>query len=178
MKLKEIIKYIETKYKVKFTKKTYWGAINYSLFAKDLDYIDFQNKRGLGRKVINLVPSGSHKALFEVLIPSKDIIESDIVFLTTNRKRNLWTDDYTKSYSDWETYVCENLTEEKIDKILTEQKNKYMFLNGLHDEKEMKTLLDNVKNLKEEIKLKQKSLSVLKIKISDMCKRRLSIEEE
>lgn len=183
MTYKEIIKYLETKYKFKIEKYHDWTWSNWksssTIRAKSLDYVDFQKKSGYGDNVLNVKESDNGVVQMSFLMPDPDEIdEEDVLFLTTNRKNNLWVEYYNKNYSSWKDISGKNITKEKIDELLLEQKNKYIILNNLHKESEMKNVLDTINKVKENIKTEQTTLKNLKKKLVSVSRRKLSIEED
>ena len=183
MTYKEIIKYLETKYKFKIEERfSSWDRwkTTATIRAKSLDYVDFQKKSGYGDEVLIIRQSFENELVrMEFLMPDpNEIDEEDVLFLTTNRKTNLWVEYYNKNYSQWKYVPGKNLTKEKIDELLLEQKNKYTILNNLHKESEMKNVLDTINKIKENIKTEQTTLKNLKKKLVDVSRRKLSIEED
>lgn len=182
MTYKEIIKYLETKYKFKIEESHDWTWSNWKITAtiraKSLDYVDFQKKSGYGDNVLMVKGSDNGAVQMSFLMPDPDEInEEDVLFLTTNRKTNLWVEYYNKNYSNWKDISGKNITEEKIDGLLLEQKNKYIILNNLHKESEMKNVLDTINKVKENIKTEQTTLKNLKKKLVSVSRRKLSIED-
>lgn len=182
MTYKEIIKYLETKYKFKIEEShgMTWGNWNRmaTIRAKSLDYVDFQKKSGYGDNVLNVKESDNGLVQMSFLMPDPvEIDVEDVLFLTTNRKNNLWVEYYNKNYSTWKDISGKNITKEKIDELLLEQKNKYIILNNLHKESEMKTVLDTINKVKENIKTEQTTLKNLKKKLVSVSRRKLSIED-
>jgi hypothetical protein len=148
----------------------------YHVYAKNVPWIDFNGKSGSGRIIITLnKPHRGEEQLF-FLMPIDELSESDITFITTSRKRNMWTDEYSNCYARWDKYDIKQLkNEEEIIGLLQRQKEAYQLMNSMHKDEEMKETLDRMKEIQKVIRENQKVLSSMKQKLCKVYNRKLKI---
>ena len=178
MKLDKAIKTIEDFYNIKL-KKDYWGE-SYQVHAKDVSWIDFNGKSGIGPLILSLNLnnnySGRGREQLTILMPDDELSDAEITFLTTSRKRNMWTDDYANTYSNWKYYeIKEFNNEEELIALLQRQKEAYQMMNGMHKDEEMKETLDRMKEIQKEIRERQNTLKSMKSKLCKVYNRKLKI---
>ena len=174
MKLDKVKKTIEDFFSIEL-KPDYWQE-SYQVHAKDVSWIDFNGKSGTGSLILTLSIQHNGREQLTVLMPDDELSDSEITYITTSRKRNMWTDDYSNTYSSWKYYDIKEFTnEEELIAVLQRQKEAYQMMNGMHKDKEMKETLDRMKEIQKEIKDRQKTLKTMKSKLCKVYNRKLKI---
>ncbi len=174
MKLDKVIKTIEEFYGIKL-KQDYWKE-SYQVHAKDVSWIDFNGKSGIGPLILHLTIQYTGREQLTILMPDDELSDAEITYITTSRKRNMWTDDYSNTYSSWKYYDIRDFkNEEELIAVLQRQKEAYQMMNGLHKDEEMKETLDRMKEIQKEIKDRQKTLKTIKSKLCKVYNRKLKI---
>lgn len=174
MKLDKAIKTIEDFHNIKL-KLDYWKE-SYQVHSKDVSWIDFNGKSGTGPLILNLTIQYSGREQLTILMPDDELSDAEITYITTSRKRNMWTDDYSNTYSSWKYYnIKEFSNEEELIAVLQRQKEAYQMMNSMHKDEEMKETLDRMKEIQKEIKERQNTLKTMKSKLCKVYNRKLKI---
>ena len=174
MKLDKVIKTIEEFYGIKL-KNDYWHQ-SYQVHSKDVSWIDFNGKSGIGPLILNLTIKYSGREQMTILMPDDELSDAEITYITTSRKRNMWTDDYSNTYSSWKYYDIKDFkNEEELIAVLQRQKEAYQMMNSMHKDEEMKETLDRMKEIQKEIKERQNTLKTMKSKLCKVYNRKLKI---
>lgn len=174
MKLDKVIKTIEDFHNIKL-KLDYWQE-SYQVHAKDVSWIDFNGKSGIGPLILNLTIQCSGREQLTILMPDDELSDAEITYITTSRKRNMWTDDYSNTYSSWKYYDIRDFkNEEELIAVLQRQKEAYQMMNSMHKDEEMKETLDRMKEIQKEIKERQNTLKTIKSKLCKVYNRKLKI---
>jgi len=174
MKIDKVIKTIENFYNIKL-KKDYWGE-SYLVHSKDVSWIDFNGKSGIGPLILNVTIQYTGREQMTILMPDDELSDAEITYITTSRKRNMWTDDYSNTYSSWKYYDIKDFkNEEELIAVLQRQKEAYQMMNSMHKDEEMKETLDRMKEIQKEIKERQNTLKTMKSKLCKVYNRKLKI---
>lgn len=174
MKLDKVIKTIEDFYNIKL-KQDYWEE-SYQVHSKDVSWIDFNGKSGIGPLILNITIQYSGREQLTILMPDDELSDAEITYITTSRKRNMWTDDYSNTYSSWKYYDIRDFkNEEELIAVLQRQKEAYQMMNSMHKDEEMKETLDRMKEIQKEIKERQNTLKTMKSKLCKVYNRKLKI---
>ena len=174
MKLDKVIKTIEDFHNIKL-KLDYWQE-SYQVHAKDVSWIDFNGKSGTGSLILTLTTQKTGHEQLSILMPDDELSDAEITYITTSRKRNMWTDDYSNTYSSWKYYnIREFVNEEELIDVLQRQKDAYQMMNGMHKDEEMKETLDRMKEIQKEIRDRQNTLKTMKSKLCKVYNRKLKI---
>ncbi len=112
-----------------------------------------------------------------ILLPNLKLSLSEITFITM-RKNNLWTDYYTNSYSYWEIRYLDEISPDILKQLIAQQENRYKIINGLHKESELGKIIENVGDLRKELKNTKKQIDNLNNKIVSWYNRRILIEND
>lgn len=112
------------------------------------------------------------------LIPDPKLSQADITYLTTNRKHNLWTDFYSTTYSGFEKYKLADMTKEQLFAQFDRQERLYKAINGLHENENMKGIIEQISTLRKEIRDKKTNIDNLNKKLADWYERIYQIEKD
>ena len=174
MKIDKVVETIEEFYGIKL-KKDYWGE-SYQVHSKDVSWIDFNGKSGIGPLILNVTIQYNGREQMTILMPDDELSDAEITNITTSRKRNMWTDDYSNTYSSWKHYDIKDFkNEEELIAVLQRQKEAYQMMNSMHKDEEMKETLDRMKEIQKEIKERQNTLKTMKSKLCKVYNRKLKI---
>ena len=87
MKIDNVVKTIEEFYGIKL-KKDYWGE-SYQVHSKDVSWIDFNGKSGIGPLILNVTIQYNGREQMTILMPDDELSDAEITYITTSRKRNM-----------------------------------------------------------------------------------------
>ena len=174
MKLDKVKKTIEDFFGIEL-KPDYWQE-SYQVHAKDVSWIDFNGKSGTGSLILTLSIQNNGREQLTILMPDDELSDAEITYITTSRKKNMWTDDYSNTYSSWKYYDIKSFNnEEELIDVLQRQKDAYQMMNGMHKDEEMKETLDRMKEIQKEIRDRQNTLKTMKSKLCKVYNRKLKI---
>lgn len=129
-------------------------------------------------KLEDFADEDTDNAVIIFLIPDPELSTADITYLTTNRKRNLWTDYYATTYSGWERYNLKDMTKEQLFAQFDRQERLYKAINGLHENENMKGIINQISDIRKDIREKKNTVETLQTKLADWYKRVYQIEKD